>query len=627
LKLGNLWRLPLLGLLWTIAYLVPDVSRAEPLIPRSILVIDQSDGRGPTYFALYSSFLSTVNASSDSPATVYAEGLDLARFSSPTYEDGLRDLFHAKYRDKPIGVIVAVGAVALEYVLRWKSQLWPGTLVTFTLVDESEFARLKPPPDVVGNIVNRSLSGAMSTARIAVPELKRVAFVGDAWERQTNFRHWKDEIPTAVAPTEIIDLMGLPMRQLLQRVASLPDHTAILFTSMTLDGERAINPPADALLPVAKAANRPIVVSSDVFIGRGGTGGFVASPSKTGTSAARLALRLLDGEIATTIPVASEQVAQPVFDWRQMQRWGISNASLPAGTEVRFRDPSAWETYRMPILAICAALLLQAALIAWLIYEHRRRSFAEAQARQSMAELTYMNRVASAGLLSASLAHEVNQPLTGIVLKAGAALRWLAAETPKTGEVRAALQQIVEAGHRAAEIITNVKAMFSKDDGREKAPVDINMLIRSVLGLVYFDLRKHSVESQISLGEHLPTILGNEVQLRQVVLNLLMNAIEAMSATDRRVLTIASGLSEIGGVRVSVEDTGRGIDPSNADRIFTPLFTTKPSGMGMGLSICHSIIESHGGKLWATPGTSRGSVFKIELPANLDSAMRAATAA
>src|SRR3954451_12690012 len=214
----NLRRFLLVCLVWTIAQLVSGVSRAEQLIPRSILVIDQSDGRGPTYFALYSSFLSVVNASSDSPATVYAEGLDLARFSSPTYEDGLRDLFRTKYRDKPIGVVVAVGAVSLDYVLRWKSQLWPGTAVAFTFVDESELARLKPPADVVGNIVNRSLFDAMSIARIAVPELKGVAFVGDVWERQTNFRHWKSEIPNAVSPTDVIDLTGLPMRQLLQRV-------------------------------------------------------------------------------------------------------------------------------------------------------------------------------------------------------------------------------------------------------------------------------------------------------------------------------------------------------------------------------------------------------------------------
>jgi C4-dicarboxylate-specific signal transduction histidine kinase len=297
-----------------------------------------------------------------------------------------------------------------------------------------------------------------------------------------------------------------------------------------------------------------------------------------------------------------------------MQRWGVAENRLPPGSTIFFRDPSAWEQYRLQILAICAALLFQAALIGWLIYEHRRRNRAEAQSRQSLSELTYLNRVASAGLLSASIAHEVNQPLTGIVLRANAALRKLPAELPNSGEVRRALSQIVEAGHRAGEIITNVKAMFRKDDSQEKAPVNINALIRDVLGLVYIDLRKHSIESQISLGEHLPPVFGNEVQLRQVILNLVMNAIEAMSSADVRVLTIKSKLNGSGTIYVAVEDNGSGVDPSNLDRIFKPLFTTKARGTGMGLSICHSIIESHEGKIWVSLGATRGAIFQFELP-------------
>src|SRR5262249_36062442 len=155
----------------------------------------------------------------------------------------------------------------------------------------------------------------------------------------------------------------------------------------------------------------------------------------------------------------------------------IDESKLPAGSEIRFRLPSAWEEYRTQIVAIFAALFLQAALIFWLIYEHHRRSLAEAQSRQSMDELTYMNRVASAGLLSASLAHEINQPLTGIVTRANAAMRWLKAETSNVDRVYEALNQIVEAGHRAAGIVANVRAMFKKDTV-EKASFDINELIR-----------------------------------------------------------------------------------------------------------------------------------------------------
>lgn len=153
-----------------------------------------------------------------------------------------------------------------------------------------------------------------------------------------------------------------------------------------------------------------------------------------------------------------------------------------------------------------------------------------------------------------------------------------------------------------------------KKDTHESGPVDINNVIRSVLTLTHIDLRKHNIESQISLDGHLPPVIGNEVQLQQVLLNLVMNAVEAMSSMQPRVLSIRSERSGNNSVHVSVGDTGTGIDPSNMDRVFKPLFTTKSRGMGMGLSICHSIIESHGGRIWATPDAAQGTIFHFELP-------------
>jgi C4-dicarboxylate-specific signal transduction histidine kinase len=296
-----------------------------------------------------------------------------------------------------------------------------------------------------------------------------------------------------------------------------------------------------------------------------------------------------------------------------MKRWGVSESSLPAGSEIRFRDPTAWDQYRVQILAIGAALLVQTALISWLIFEHRRRHLAEIQSRNAMTELTYMNRLASAGQLSASIAHEVNQPLTGITTRASAALRWLRADPPNLEKVGAALEQIVAAGYRASEIITSVRAMFRKDTS-ERLPVDINAMILTVLAIVRIDLQKNNVELQTQLDERVPVVEGDKVQLQQVVLNLVMNAIEAMQSVHYRALKVKSEQSKPEMVHVSIEDTGTGIDPSNLNRVFSPLFTTKESGMGMGLSICHSIIESHNGRIWVSTGVTGGSIFQFELP-------------
>ena len=276
-----------------------------------------------------------------------------------------------------------------------------------------------------------------------------------------------------------------------------------------------------------------------------------------------------------------------------------------------------WDQYSTQIiLTACAVFLIQTALISWLIYEHRRRHLAEVQARNAMAELTQLNRFATAGELSAAIAHEVKQPITGMVTMANAAIRWLSRENPDIGRARDALDQVVVAGHRADEIITNVSAVFGKDT-QEKNPADLNKLLRTVLGLVYIDLRKHSIETQVNLNEQLPPVIGNEVQLEQVILNLVMNAIESMSlAAEPRVLSIKSEITEHNGVRVSIADTGSGIDPANLNRVFKPMFTTKARGMGMGLAICKSIIESHHGRIWVTAGAPRGSIFQFELPAN-----------
>ena len=275
-----------------------------------------------------------------------------------------------------------------------------------------------------------------------------------------------------------------------------------------------------------------------------------------------------------------------------------------------------WEQYSTQIiLAACAVFLVQTALIGWLIYEHRRRHFAEVQARNAMSELTQLNRFATAGELSAAIAHEVKQPITGIVTMANAASRWLSRENPDIGRARDALDKVVVAGHRANDVITNVSAMFGKDT-QEKQPTDLNKLLRTVLALVYIDLRKHSIETQVNLSEQLPPVFGNEVQLQQVILNLVMNAIESMvSAAEPRVLVIKSE-SGHNTVLVSVSDTGSGIGVANLSRIFKPMSTTKARGMGMGLPICKSIIESHHGQIWVSAAAPRGSVFNFALPLN-----------
>jgi signal transduction histidine kinase len=595
-----------------IACLAPVAAPAEPARPRSMLVLSESDVRGPFYYEVFSALRSEVSASDRPPITLYVENLDLRRFSGPVYEEGLQVYLRSKYFDRPLGAIIAMGSVPLEYALR-SAALWPGVPIIFSMVDETALARLKLPPEVTGRILKLNLNDMMMAARAVVHDLERIVILGEPWERQTFNRNIPNEIQAAAGDVEVVDLTGVPLQQLRRRVAELPDRTAIIYTGIFSDGEGTFYSPADALALVAAAANRPIVISTESLLGRGGIGGFVQLPTAVGKETAQLAMRVLDGEPVSSIPIAVGDNVRPIFDWQQMKRWGVSESSLPAGSEIRFRDPSLWDQNRAQILAICAALLVQAGLIGWLIFEHRRRHRAEIQSRNAMTELTYMNRRSTAGQLSASIAHELLQPLTGITTRASAGLRWLRAETPNLERAGVALEQIVVAGHRASDIITSVRAMFRKDTS-ERRPVDINGIILTVLAIVRIDLQRNHVELQTQFDESVLMVEGDKVQLQQVILNLVMNAIEAMQSVRPRVLKVKSEQSRPEMIHVSIEDTGTGIDPSNLNRVFSPLFTTKERGMGMGLSICHSIIESHNGRIWVSPGVTKGSIFQFELP-------------
>jgi len=231
-----------------------------------------------------------------------------------------------------------------------------------------------------------------------------------------------------------------------------------------------------------------------------------------------------------------------------------------------------------------------------------------------MSELAQMNRVATAGELSASIAHEVNQPLAAIMAEAGTALVLLRKEKLDVQEMQSAITAIKDATGRAAEIIASVRAMFKKDSTERRA-TDINQLISGVLALTRIEAQNRNVQIEMRLSESLPPTGCDPVQVQQVVLNLVMNAIEAMQSAPQRALRIVSELTNPGVVHVSVADTGPGVAAADVDRVFAPMYTTKSRGMGMGLSICRSIIESHGGRIWVSAAHPRGAIFHLELPA------------
>ena len=245
------------------------------------------------------------------------------------------------------------------------------------------------------------------------------------------------------------------------------------------------------------------------------------------------------------------------------------------------------------------------------------RNQAQEALRRAQAELAHINRVMTLGELTASIAHEVNQPLAAIVTNGAACLRWLGRAPPELDEARDAVESMISDGMRASEVIQRLRALSKKTD-LHKVRLDVNDVIDDVIRLVRREALDHLVSLRLELASALPPVLGDRVQLQQVIINLAMNGMEAMaSVTGRpRELVIRSHRHEDELVLIEVQDAGIGIDPENANRLFSAFFTTKPNGMGMGLSICRSIIEAHGGRIWASRNTEAGAMFQFTLPSS-----------
>ena len=423
-------------------------------------------------------FYATIKTETADHPFVFIENLGIDAYATADYFNILRSHFREKYRNKAIGVIVSNASRELQYPLRLRDELWPGTPVVLAGIQERRAARLSFPSNVTGFTFRHQLQDIVATADALIPGLKRVVLAGSRIERDGWRRDFLDDLPDVRARFELIDLTDLSLAELRQRLTELPGDSAVVYVGFSTDvtGERYL--PAEASQLVAEAANRPTFVDSETFIGAGSVGGLVVSPGAIGRVAARFALRILDGENASYIPITNrEEILRPVFDWRQLQRWGISENRLPVGSEIRFRSPTAWEQYRWQIMLISAALVLQSLMIELLFYEHRRRRQAEVAERRRMAELAHMNRSAAIGQMSASIAHEINQPLGAIVLYAAAGLRWLAKDTPNVEGAVQSLKNIVRSGDRASQVVETLRAMFKKETS-SRALVDINDAIR-----------------------------------------------------------------------------------------------------------------------------------------------------
>jgi signal transduction histidine kinase len=421
-------------------------------------------------------------------------------------------------------------------------------------------------------------------------------------------------------------LFDMTMDALLTRVSSLPPHSVVLYISMLTDASGRRFVPAEALETILGSANAPVYVYLEEYVGLGAVGGNVWTFRTHAAQVAALGLEILRGASPASLPMRELGAQINFFDARQLRRWHLSESRLPPGSLVRYRPSSVWALYGWWILGGIALLLTQGALIVGLILARGRQRRAEAEARRQRDSLAHVLRVTTLGEMASSLVHEISQPVSAIMLNARVATSLMEGERPgDKSNVADALVDITTAAGHTSDVLERLRALFRRERV-EHRPVDVKELIEDAVQLLHTAMLIEGIDIRLVLGDALPAVFGDPVQLEQVLLNVLLNARDAISANSSghgpRVITIRARQQPPSSVIIEVADTGVGVPKENLEHIFGHFVSTKPSGLGMGLAISRSIIEVHGGRIWGAANPEGGLTVHIELPCSDEKAGR-----
>jgi len=568
----------------------------------------------PGLSLLDTELVNTLRSNSTEPIEIYREVMDLSRFGSNAYKALLRDFFRTKYADKKIDVAVAVMAPAFDFLSAYGELIFPGTPIVFCGLDRRQLGTRSLPSNVYGVLVEREFAPTVELALHIHPTTKRFVVVAGTSEfdkgllaqAQDQFRSYENRVSFSY-------LSELPLEQLIAKVSRLQPRDIVLFLTLFQDGTGQPFIPHEVVERVSSAASVPVYGFLDQYLGRGIVGGSLYSFTAHGSDTANMVLRLLTG--AAPSQNLSENFSNKIiFDWRQMVRWGISESRLPPNSEIYFREKAVWKQYLWQIMFVSAIVLVQAGLILILLHEHRRRRLAEVQARQRMAELAHINRFSMAGELTASISHEINQPLGAILTNAETARAILKSPYPDLDELNDIVGDILQDDRRASEVIRRMRSLLRKAPFEPKN-IDFNDLVRETIRFLSALAVARKVELA-SLIEPAPLpIVGDCIQLQQVILNLVVNAIDAMSGTpgESRIVSLRTSRVE-NFAELSISDRGPGIPAERLKDVFEPFFTTKAEGMGMGLSIARTIVEAHNGQVSAVNAPEAGAMFRVRLP-------------
>jgi len=599
----------------TLLLAMPCQSQAADPEPKRVMMLHSFGPRFKPWSDYAQTIRSEISQQWHKPVDLLDHSLMNARQDDENSEAAFVEYLLALYSSRPLDLIVAIGAPAANFVQRQRQRLYPTTPMVFSAVEQRRVQHAKLTENDTVVAVAHDFSAAFDNILRVLPLTKTIAVVNGA---SSNEIFWLGEMRRELALlTGRIELRWYnekSFEEILIDAAGLPPHSAIFWHLMNVDATGVAHEANDALNKLSRSANAPIFSYDSSFFGEAIVGGPMHSVRELSQITAAVAIRILNGEKAGGIKTPPTGFAAPIFDWRQLQRWGISDSNLPARSTTYFRESSVWERYTWQIAFISTVILIQAGLISLLLQEHRRRQLAEVQARQRMAELAHVNRFSTAGELTASIAHEINQPLGSILTNAETADEILKSSRPDIAELKEIVRDILLDDRRATEVIRRMRSLLKKAPFELKN-IDLNEVARETVEFLSSLAVGRKVELASVIAPDALPILGDRIQLQQVILNLVVNGIDAMRdmRSEDRIISIRTWRVE-NLAELSVSDRGAGVPEDKLKEIFEPFFTSKAEGMGMGLSIARTIVDAHRGQISAENPRDGGAMFKIRIP-------------
>jgi signal transduction histidine kinase len=545
---------------------------------------------------------------------LYSEFLDQARYPEKARVDRMAGYLAEKYADHRPDVVVALGAEAVRFIIANRAAIAPQAKIVFAGITVAEAARMDIPGDVVGALTDFDIAKTLAMARRLQPGARHlVVMAGSADFDRAWMANARNDLAALTQDLDTSYVTDLTMDEFVQRAAQLSPDSILLILTIAKDRTGRNLVPRDAVEKIAGAAGAPAYGPYSTYVGSGAVGSYTVTFEAIGATVADLAVHALAGKPIDNVTVSSTYLA----DARQLRRWGLAEDRLPPGTVISFKQATLWEEHWPAIVGVLFIIASQGTIIAGLLVERRRRRAAEREARLRLLEVVHLNQSATVGALSASIGHELNQPLSAIRSNAEAGVLILQRATPDLDLVRHILTDIRDDDTRASDIISRMRGLLRKRSEIARHEFDVNEVVKSAAQILHADAERRGVELVIRPAARELRVLADRVHLQQVILNLATNAMDAMldpSLAERR-LVFQTALTEQSKVEVEIADTGRGIPGDQLAKVFETFYTTKPAGTGLGLSIARAILEIYDGRIWAdNAADGGGAVFRFVLP-------------